>query len=195
MDNSLLHNEKELLREIAEDDQAAFKVIFDYYQGKLFSAAIDLTHSFVVAEELVQDVFLKIWLKRKELPSINSFSSYLFTMLRNEAYDWLTKRARQRTLLKQMEPGSISSIDEKDDFLREQEFAALLQQALAQLPVQQREVFRLMRLEGFTREQTAITLGIDPNTVKTHMSRALKNIRAWCIAHKELYLLVFLLFS
>jgi RNA polymerase sigma-70 factor (ECF subfamily) len=141
----------------------------------------------------VQDVFLKIWLKRKDLPGIDSFSSYLFKMLRNETYDWLSKQARQRRLRTQMGMDPVSQhLPEEEDFLQEQQYAALLQQAIAQLPTQQQQVFRMMRLDGFTREQTAITLKIDSNTVKTHMSRALKNIRAWCLAHKEFYL--FLLF-
>ena len=67
---------------MAEGDEAAFTFIFNQYQGKLYSVAVDITHSPEIAEEIVQDVFLKLWLKKEKLSLVESFSGYLFIIMR-----------------------------------------------------------------------------------------------------------------
>jgi RNA polymerase sigma-70 factor (ECF subfamily) len=188
------YTEKDLLARMAEGDEAAFTFIFNQYQGKLYSVGVDITHSPEIAEEIVQDVFLKLWLKKEKLSLVESFSGYLFIIMRNEALDWLVKQARRRRLLSRIVPEKIATSPLTDEFMKEQEFVDLLQKALNQLPRQQQEVFRLIRQEGFSRDQAARALKIDPNTVKTHMSRAVKALRAWYLVQGELLVTAYFIF-
>jgi len=196
------YNEKELLLRISKGDEAAFTLIFRQYQGKLYSVALDITHSSETAEEIIQDVFLKIWLRKKELIEVESFSgylfivmrSYLFIVMRNLALDWLVKQARRQKIFDQISSEKATAQPSAEAFLNQKEFNDLLQKGMDQLPRQQQEVFRLMRQEGLSRQETAQTLNIDPNTVKTHMSRALKSLRAWYIAQGETLIIIGLLF-
>ncbi len=188
------YNEKELLLRISKGDEAAFTLIFRQYQGKLYSVALDITHSSETAEEIIQDVFLKIWLRKKELIEVESFSGYLFIVMRNLALDWLVKQARRQKIFDQISSEKATAQPSAEAFLNQKEFNDLLQKGMDQLPRQQQEVFRLMRQEGLSRQETAQTLNIDPNTVKTHMSRALKSLRAWYIAQGETLIIIGLLF-
>ncbi|HRE51740.1 MAG TPA: RNA polymerase sigma-70 factor [Flavitalea sp.] len=179
---------------ISKGDEAAFTLIFRQYQGKLYSVALDITHSSETAEEIIQDVFLKIWLRKKELIEVESFSGYLFIVMRNLALDWLVKQARRQKIFDQISSEKATAQPSAEAFLNQKEFNDLLQKGMDQLPRQQQEVFRLMRQEGLSRQETAQTLNIDPNTVKTHMSRALKSLRAWYIAQGETLIIIGLLF-
>jgi len=190
-----LQNERQLLHRIASGDQDAFSTVFDHYQGRLYTFSLAVTRSGEIAEELVQDVFLKVWLKRSDLPAIRSFGSYLFVIMRNEAYDWLSKQSRQKRLFAQMTETQRITQPDTPAFLVEKETADFLQRAVSLLPPQQQRVFRLMREQGFSREETARALQIDENTVKTHMSRALKLLRAMWIAQGGRTILLLLFFD
>ncbi|QEC42148.1 RNA polymerase sigma factor [Pseudobacter ginsenosidimutans] len=176
------YNEKELLLRITNGDEGAFEIVYNFHQGKLYSAAIVLTRSEELAGELVQDVFLKLWLKRGELTQIQSLSNYLFIMLRNEVYDWFTRESRRRKMLKAGIVASQFPIDLSEDFLVKSDTTDLLEKGILRLPPQQQAVFRMVRQQGISREEVAGILKIDPNTVKTHLSRALKSLRAWYMA-------------
>ena len=92
MSLSPLYNESDLLAEVARGNENAFKVLFDRYWDKIFSVAFVLTKSVVLAEEIVQDVFLKIWLNRLKLPEIENFEGYLFIIGRNHIFNELRNK-------------------------------------------------------------------------------------------------------
>lgn len=194
MAEELLLNERILLLRIAEGDQDAFSEVFDHYQGRLYTFSLAVTRVDEIAEELVQDVFLKIWLKRADLPAIQSFSSYLFVIMRNEAYDWLNKQSRRKRLFAKIPDNHLFTQTTTEEFLAENEASDFLQRAIGQLSAQQQRVFRLMREQGFSREETAQLLQVDENTVKTHMSRALKLLRAMWVAQEGRTILLLLFF-
>jgi len=78
-----LYNEPALLLKIAEGDESAFRKLFEHYWDNIYSVALAFTKSPVIAEEMVQDVFVKIWTKRQYLPEVQKFSDYLFIIARN----------------------------------------------------------------------------------------------------------------
>src|SRR6478735_11143470 len=87
-------NEKELLALIAKGDEIAFSKLFFQFKDRIYSIAFKLTKSTIAAEEIVQEVFLKIWLKRASLTEIENFSAYLFIIARNDVYKGLKQIAR-----------------------------------------------------------------------------------------------------
>jgi RNA polymerase sigma-70 factor (family 1) len=188
LSNEILYNEKELLALIAEGDECAFAKLFLHYRDRVYSIAFKLTKSTVIAEEIVQEVFLKIWLKRANLNDIQNFNAYLFIVTRNDVYKVLKGIARNYkiTLLKD-EDQSLAN-NNTSDFVMEKEYNLLLQRAIDRLPNQQKQVYYLIKDQGLKREEVACQLHLQPETVKFHLSQAMKNIRAFCMLHLHLFI-------
>ena len=188
MSNALLHEEKELLHLVAKGDEFAFARLFDYYRNWTYSIAFKITHSTSIAEEIVQDVFLKIWLKRADLIEIHNFSAYLFIITRNDVYKALRHMARNyKTVLLSGEHQSPVNNDTAD-LVMEKEYNLLLQRAVDRLPCQQKQVYKLIKDQGLKREEAADLLQLQPETVKFHLTQAMKKIRAFCMLHLELFI-------
>jgi RNA polymerase sigma-70 factor (ECF subfamily) len=98
-----VENEKDLLLEVAAGNESAFRKLFQVYWKKVYAVSLDFTKSEPLAEEIVQDVFLKIWLKREYLVSVLKFDDYLFTVARNHIYNTLRKKTAEQSFLKHLE--------------------------------------------------------------------------------------------
>jgi len=181
--NEILYNEKKLLELIAEGDEFAFAKLFAYYRNRIFSIAFKLTKSNIIAEEIVQDVFLKIWLKRANLDDIQNFSSYLFIVTRNNAYKVLKGIARNYKVILLTDEDQSFATNDTTDVIMEKEYGLLLQKAIDRLPNQQKQVYYLIKDQGLKRDEVAHQLNIQPETVKFHLAQAMKNIRAYCMLY------------
>jgi len=178
--DTLLHdNEQILLGQVANGDERAFRVLYDRYRGQVFYIGIKLLKSPTEAEDVLQEVFSRVWINRKTLTEINNFSKYLNTITINHLYNLLRRKAHKEAFLHHefftTGPGQEAAFDTVD--LRELE--GLINKALVQLPPQQRKVFELGRLQGLKHEEIARQLNISRETVKKHMMEALRNIRSY----------------
>lgn len=145
------------------------------------------------AEEVVQEVFIRIWQKRDTLNDIRYFEAWLLTLTKNHIIDHLRKLARESALRKGL-PGQDDLQENTTDYkARESQYQQLLQQALLELSPRQQEIYRLLRDEQLTYEQAGERLGLSALTVKTHISRALQSIRSFLERHGEVYVLLLLL--
>ncbi|KAA9038662.1 RNA polymerase sigma-70 factor [Ginsengibacter hankyongi] len=178
-----LHNERELLLLISQADENAFAKLFDYYRNRIYGIALKLTHSTTIAEEIVQDVFLKIWLRRDTLNEIDNFSAYLFTIARNETYKILKQIAKSFKIVALDENNRYLAHDNAQNYITDKEYGNLLQKAIDRLPGQQKQVYYLMKEGDLKRDEVAHHLNIQPETVKYHLAQAMKNIRAFCMLH------------
>jgi RNA polymerase sigma-70 factor (ECF subfamily) len=172
-----LTNENELLARVTEGDQQAFGIIFHHYRRKIYSYAFHLSGDSAQADELVQEVFLRIWLHRDKLPHILRFDNYLFTIARNQVFDMLKKLAKESDLRRQMAEILDPDAHSVEDQLLSRETELRLQRALDQLPPRQRLIFTLSRHQGMKHEEIANQLQISRHTVKTHLVQALKTLR------------------
>ena len=172
--------EKELLCRIAEGDEAAFGQLFHAYHQRLGAYIYRLTESLPAAQEIVQDVFVKIWMKRGLLPEIQCFDAYLFKAARNHVFNYLRKIARERTQQAMLE-ASLPADSPAEAFGEEAEesWLVLLDEAIAHLPSQQQKVYLLHRQEGLSHAEIASRLQLSVETVKKHMSLALRSIRGY----------------
>jgi RNA polymerase sigma-70 factor (ECF subfamily) len=195
--NEIVHNENELVKLVAAGDVSAFGKLFAHYKDRIYSIAYKLSKSTVISEEIVQDVFLKIWLRRDSLDGIQNFSAYLFVITRNDVYKVLREIGRNyKTALLPDEDQTLSDHDTAGP-LMEKEYNLLLQNAIDRLPRQQKQVYHLVKDWGLKRDEVAHQLQIQPETVKFHLAQAAKNIRAFCMLHlnKFIGLLLLLLHS
>lgn len=188
MPTGTLHNEAELLQLIAQGDEGAFKKLYDFYRNKLYSVAVRLTRSIPVAEEIVEDVFLKIWLRRNTLTDIQNFSAYLFTITRNEIYRVLKQIARNYQQIRLSGESTLLVSADIEDRIIVKEYSEILQQAIQRLPNQQKQVYTLMKEHGMKRDEVAVLLHLSPETVKYHLAQAVRNIRAFCLLHLDIHI-------
>ena len=167
--------EKELLSRVAEGDEAAFSLLFNAFHQRLGAYVYRLTESLPATQEIVQDVFVKIWLKRAILPELQSFDAYLFKAARNHVFNYLRKLARERVQQAQLEASLPASATAE----AEEEHLDLLDQAIDHLPPQQQKIYLLHRRQGLSHAEIADRLNLSVETVKKHMSLALRSIRKY----------------
>ena len=166
-----------LLMQIKEGDEKAFQLLFERYRNRLFTYLFRITKSKEAAEEMVLDVFLKIWLGRSIITEIQYFEGFLFRIAHNKAIDFLriVAPAKQETLWASMQETPASeTADQGLDLKRAQQ---TIHEAVERLPGQQQKVFVLSREQGLTYDQIAEKLHLSRHTVRNHMSAALEFIR------------------
>lgn len=190
-----LHNEEELLRRVATGDGLAFEQLFDAYWNNIYQVAFTLTKSRETARDLVQEIFIKIWLLREELPQKDNFRNFLFIVARNHILDELRRKVKEDPFTGQLQAWFKESPIQADQQLLYHESQALIHQAVSNLPEQQRQVYLLTRENGWTQEEIAQHLQVSKNTVKTHMARALTAIREFLANHAQGILLACCLLS
>ncbi len=187
------HSEQELLYLIANGDESAFSTLFSSYRNKIYSIAYELSESTVVAEEIVQDVFLKIWLRRETLTEVIHFKAYLFTITRNNVFAALKRIALKKDLEKRAVSGVPLFYSDTDNRLIQKDYEGILKKAVNSLPAQQKQVYLLVKEQGYKRTEVAAQLQLSAETVKTHLAQAMRTIRAYCLAQIDALFLLLLL--
>lgn len=175
---SCLYN-SDLLEQVANNDARAFHQLFDKYRDHIYKVAFTFTKSVPIAEEMTQDVFVKVWQHRAELAEITNFEGWLFTIARNHIYNELRKKVREKTFANHLLEYFKGLADTPEQSLIRKESEGLLNKAVAQLPPQQKKIYELSRGEGKNQQQIAGMLGLSKLTVKTHMHHALQNIKGY----------------
>lgn len=177
MRNVLYINEHELLCAIAAGNQDAFSSLFEQLKDKVYSFASHFSHSQFIAEEITQEVFLKIWVSRECLTEIKSIEAWVIIVTKNLCFNYLKKKAVELKVRIAIEEKSNIADDNVDDYISYKDQLGILQLAIEQLSPQQRMIYRLNREDGLKNEEIARYLNLTPNTVKTHMVAALRKIR------------------
>lgn len=172
-----LPNETDLLARITEGDGKAFGVLFHHYRDRIYSYAYHLCGNSAQADELVQDVFLKVWINREKIPHVLHFDHWLITIARNQVFDLLKKMAKETSLRRQIANLLSAEGNPVEDRILSRENEEQLQRALDQLSPRQKLIFTLSRNQGMKHEEIASRLHISRHTVKTHLVQALKTLR------------------
>jgi RNA polymerase sigma-70 factor (family 1) len=173
----LSFNERELVRRIAAGDENAFRQLFEQYSDRLFSAAFLLTKSTDLAEDIVQEAFTRLWVKRAELHSIERMDAWLYIIARNLIFERLRKEAladKYRQYIKEYFNEGASCPDEEMEF---RELDNTIQQAILQLPPQLQRAFLLSRNKGLSHEEIAREMGISRATVKSYIVQSIASLR------------------
>ena len=172
-----IYNDRELFALIARDDANAFRQIFHQYTKLLLPFVNKLTGSPEGAEEVIQNLFLQLWLQRQKLTDIQNPKAWIIRLASNIATDYLRKQTANSKLLSRLKNQTTSDSSPEQD-LSAKEMAALVQQAVQQLSPQCKKVYLLSREEGMTIPEIAEALQTSPNTVKNQLIKALNDIRA-----------------
>ena len=190
--NSSSPSESELVKALSKGEIKAFNDLFQIYGNRIFRFALGYLKSEPDAEELVQDVFLKIWEKRSELKENLSFKSYLFTIAFNIIRKHFVKKALTAKYFEQqvIEDADLTTI-QNIDF---QSTKNTIDHLVDQLPARRKAVFIKSRFEGLTVKEIADELGTSPKTVENQLGEALKFIREHLSKEDFTGILFFILF-
>ncbi|ALL04572.1 hypothetical protein AQ505_03120 [Pedobacter sp. PACM 27299] len=169
--------DKELLTKLKEGDELAFVKIYNQYRNKVYSYAYQLSKSADTAEEIVQEVFIRIWQKHEQINTDFSFQGYIKKITLNHVLNHLKKIAREKALQEEVFLRIAENNSRAEDKLLEKELRKIYEEAIAQLPAQKKLIYQMVRTEELSHEEIAIKLSISKNTVKNHMVEASKFVR------------------
>ena len=177
MTGKKINIETALLKGLKRSDHGCFQNLFAKYSQSLFRFSLSYLKSSDSAEDVVQEVFLKIWRKRKEIDTTKSFQSYLFTIALNVIRKQFNKLAESNQLKHDLLISfaeNKETFDEKDDF---QEMVDKLEELIQQMPERRGRIFRMKKLEGKSQKEIAEKFGITTKTVEYHITESMKFLK------------------
>jgi RNA polymerase sigma-70 factor (family 1) len=179
-----LHDEKALLQQIAQGDEAAFSILFYAYLGNLQPFIMKLTHSAVDTEEVIQETFIRLWMSRDKLVEVQTLHAWIYTIAANECYKFLKKKSSREHGLSDLTRVDTSFVGDQSALhaLQLKEVNHLIKEAVSQLPQRRRRIYQMSRDEGMKIPEIAAALRISPHTVKNTLVSSLGFIRKYLVA-------------
>lgn len=176
MNKLAFQTEKELIARLRADDQFAFEALFYKYKNKVKGFVLKFAPSKVDADDIVQKVFIKVWVQRTKLSSQKSFSAFLYTIAKNEIIDQLRLSVNRRLYF--MSNNIIADLNITEQIDEEQlDAEKKIEELICRLPERRRQIFEMSRFDRFTYKQIAANLNISENTVDTQIRKALNFLR------------------
>jgi len=188
-----LYNEPDLLDQLKAGNETAFTELYKQYHGAIYSYLLDFVKAPQVAEDLVHEVFMKIWEIKQHLVITTSFSAYLYRVSHNKAIDMLKKISRDDELRNEVFQWLEPHLSEFDTGSKTVRYEQLYMEAVSALAPQRQKVFILCREKGKTYQEAALELGISRNTIKEHMVQALRFMRNFLTEKGELTIIAIIL--
>lgn len=181
-----------LLQRISQnDDQIAYRSLFEHYYGALCLFAKRYIGDKAVREDIVQDVFFSIWVKRKMILANVSGKNYLITCVKNMSLNYLRKQGYKDDYLNSIKESMPTYAENLDDIYTLHELQTLLTKALAKLPVEYRMAFEMSRFEQKTSAEIAEAMNVSVRTVERYRSRATEILKEELKDYLPLFLLLF----
>jgi len=183
-------NEYELLKRLQSGDQLAFESLYQNYSREIYNKLVKMVKNVTLAEELTQDVFVKVWNKREVITIDQPFRYYLLTLTNNIVNDFYRKAARDRKLQDEIIAASTELYNPTEEQIYYKESKELMDQAINSLPSQQKLVFQMCKIEGKSYEEVSKLLGISTSTISNHIVKATKSIKTYFFTQKKGFLLI-----
>lgn len=177
MDDNSNSDEKHLVLQLKSGSTAAFETLYHAYKLRIAGNLYRLLKSDELAEELMQEFFLKIWENRSKIDPEQSFRSYLFRVSENMVFDFFRKASRDEKLREQLKANYIELYTHIEEGLVLKENRMRLSEAIALLPPQRREIFILCKLEGKSYKEVSEILGISTSTINNQLLQANKFLK------------------
>lgn len=174
-----LMDERELVLRLIDGDEDAFCELYAAYKNRLLYFAMKFVKSREFAEDIFQDAFTVVWQSRRFINPDASFSSYLYTIVRNRILNQIRDMANEDKLKEHILFHAVDSANETNNKILFDDLKDVVSRALEQLTPRQREVFNMSRDLQMSHKEIAEALGVSVNTVQEHISVSLKVIRAY----------------
>ena len=171
-----MSSDKILVKKIKKGDSRSFEELFEKYYDRFFSLACALLHDENAAEDVLQNVFLKLWIGRERLDENRSISNYILVCVRNEIFDYLRLKYNQTTVRGEAPESEDKSADIEAG-ISWSETSERVDRILKDMPPQRRRVFMMSRYKKMPTKEIAEELGLSVRTVERHIYLALKDLR------------------
>ncbi len=195
MSDKTIHSEKLLVKQLMQGNEKAFSKLFNTYRDDVYGYSVSMLKTQILAEGIVQDVFLNIWEHKDRLNPNLSFKSYVFTITRNLTFNLISKVANNRKLKEEVFYTSQKAYSPIEDKITEADYEIVKNKAIEQLPPKCRIIFEMSRNKGMSHQDISEELNISLSTVKGQTSKALTTIREFLRVHGDVALLITLLSS
>jgi len=173
-----------LLQRLAAGDRDAYTALYKYYQPKLLRYLLPFTgDTAIIADEITQDIFVKIWLKKETFIGLQAFEYYLYRMARNRLIDIFRSEKKR----KQLDAGLPDTQDYRlEEELKYREYQQIAQQAIALLPERRRRIFELSTQQDLSWAEIAAQLDLSVAVVKKQLHLASKFIKDYMRKHGDI---------
>lgn len=179
MDHSI-HQEKLLFRQIAAGDEAAFETLFYLYLPLIQPVVLNMVKSEAAVKDLVQEIFLQVWMARDKLEAIDSPPHWIFRIVYNRTLTWLEQQSvREKAKDKMSAQQGQAFSRHTEETVSFAETARLVQQAIRQLPPQAQKIYLLSRESGLKAQEIATELNLSVQTVKNTLGNAGRSIKEY----------------
>ena len=188
-------DEVQLLSKVQKGSEEAFEMLFDAYRDKVYAFSYKILKSKDLADDVVIEIFTKIWEKREDIKPGPTFQAYLFKVTKNHIINFLHKASVDTKLQKQLFTSANYYRSSTEEEIIYNDYLTLAEQAISQMPSQRSRIFKLRNEEGMTYDQIATQLGLSRNTVKSHLVAATAHLRSVFMAHPDKPAMLLLLLS
>ncbi|MBC9929157.1 RNA polymerase sigma factor [Chitinophaga qingshengii] len=192
MPEPLLYNENDLLSRIARGEEQAFTLFVRAHWNTIFSHAIAYLKTVEKAEEVTQDIFMRLWKTREKLGSVKSLKDYLFIVARNQIYNEARKKIQQLYIPSDDLEADAATPDQYTEYRLTYQ---LLLKGVELLPEQRKKVFTMSRFGGMSNEQIAAALGMHKDTVYQYLAKAVSFLKVYMKEHSSDPILLIILFG
>lgn len=184
MDSKQINTEKELFARVAQGDEEAFNTLFHMYVPRLHILIMKVTRSEGVAKDIIQEVFLYLWIDRESLAAVEHPQNWIFKIAYNRSYTWLARQVSRNRKYNEFKLQNQALGDENlEHIVLLNETARLIREATALLPAQARKIFQLSRETGLKAAAIADQLDISVQTVRNSLVRSVKFIKEYLAEH------------
>ena len=178
--------EHSLVLRLIDGDEDAFCELYASYKNRLIYFAMRFLKSREYAEDIFQDAFTVIWQSRRFINPDTSFSSYLYTIVRNRILNQLRSLDNHDKLREQILSQTVDYTNETHEKVLENDLKQLIDKGMQMLTPRQREIFKMSREQHLSHREIAETLGITINTVQESVSTSLRTLRSYLVKHSVL---------
>ncbi|HEY0770549.1 MAG TPA: RNA polymerase sigma-70 factor [Sphingobacteriaceae bacterium] len=184
-------NDRILLIKLRDGSEKAFDYFYQKYSLQIYRKIYKMTRVPAMSEELLQDVFVRIWDKRHLIDPDKPFKSYLYQIAQNIIYDFYRKVAREERLKNEIKAIFDEAENFTEDGINLKDTKQILSHAIENLPPQQKLVFTLCKIEGKTYDEVSTSLGISNSTINGHIVKATKSIKSFMFKYEDVAFLLF----
>ncbi len=174
----MLNNDtEEIICRLKKDDKVAIDELFGYYYPRLYQFSKSILKIDNEIDDILQEVFVKIWLNRQKIGNAETFNAYIFTITKNEVLNLIRKNLRDQTFRDQLFFRSVAEEYQLENQVEFEEIKARIDQIVANLPEKRQQVFILSRTKGLSNREIAQQLNISEKTIEDHITHAIKYIK------------------
>ncbi|MCX6238187.1 MAG: RNA polymerase sigma-70 factor [Bacteroidia bacterium] len=172
-----ISNTEEIIRRLKKDDKSAVDELFGYYYPRLYHFSRSILKIENEIDDILQEVFVKIWLNRNKIGNADTFNAWIFTITKNEVLNLIRAKLRDQTFKDELFLRSVAEEYQTQNPVEFDEIKAGIDQIVTSLPEKRQQVFTLSRNEGLSNKEIALQLKKKKKTIEDHITHSIKHIK------------------